>query len=857
MNQFITHYARWISSHPRWVLMAVVLLTLLILTQMIHFTVNPTPYFLSKQHSSRLADAETKRLFTNTGESAFIAVLTQSDSIFNAQSLKTIQQLTEAMNNLTLLEPDDESQLQTLNIDKKSQQIINTILSSGLSTHDIGLVKQLRRYLAKNDAVSLTWLDDFILRLAPVKKVRSLSTFDDLTVYMEEGEQVLDLAPLMEQVPQTQAGLTDLSNKVMSNPLFVGLLVSKPQNTPLQMNQPFPVKASSIQVELNLSEDDSPKMIALYNQIAAIADEIDTADEILIGGPPMVAAQTAYEMETNNLIMMPFVILVVSLILFFAFRRYQGIVIPLSIAIITTLWTLAIMAITRTPQNIVTTALPVFLISIAVADAIHFLNTYYINRQTQNNQQAIVSSFHHLLRPLLYTSITSAVGFIALSNTDLQFMQEFGIFVSIGIILAFLFTIILLPALLATFDQTANQQTMVNQAKLATLLNAKIQQSIKLILQYKMRFSFLFVTVFILAGVTLPHLVVDNQVVGVFSDDTRIKQDEEKIKAHFGGNTPLSIVLTASEEHYFKQPEVVASIEQFSTELAKINAISYVSALTDFVKRSYQQQENTAYQLPENADASMIAQYLFTYENGSDQEIRDLVDLSYENTRLFITLNSDSSIVINEVMTEINRLAESTLPKGISYKMTGFAELLSKATEEIVINQFENNLIAVLAIFITLLVLYRSFTLAIIGIVPLTLTVYFIFSMMSVLNIPLDIGTALVSCITFGIGIDYAIHFLSTLKSAALNSKESIENIILETVGKVSSPILVNSFSLAAGFLVLMAAGYQPIINLGLIIAAAMMLCALMTLFLLPLLCCRLNPMQLNPQSFLFYSERI
>lgn len=545
---------------------------------------------------------------------------------------------------------------------------------------------------------------------------------------------------------------------------------------------------------------------------------------------------------------MPFVFLVVGLVLYFCFGCRQGVFIPLTIATITTGWTVSTMALLGVPQNIVTTMLPVFIISIAVADAIHFLSAYYsfshaTQQQSMNAQNsdvdntdtdsALHNTFLHLFSPLLVTTITTAVAFIIIAQTELVFFQEFGWFTAIGIGYAFFLTITLLPVLL--FLQKESLPSGALESVLLTKLTQQIQQCASYLNQNTLRSYMLLLVFCMIASVHITKLDIDKEVIGFFDEQERIRIDEAKIKQYFGGTTPFNIHLTADSAHRFKDPDVLKAMETLTSELMAMETVGYTSSVVDFVKYSHQIIMESAYALPDNADASLIGQLLFLFESETTQDIRNVTTNDYQQARMFVSLRSDQSSSIDEVIDTVLSVSKAHMPADINISVSGFAELLATSTQEIVHDQVSHTSQAFIAIIIILSLLFRSIALAAIAVVPLFFTILLTFSLMSLTHIPLDIGTSIVTCISIGIGIDYTIHFLSFFKQATHQSQLPIIDAIKATLEHVSRPILINSFSLALGFLVLTVSDYAALAHLSYIIASAMILCAALTLIVLPL----------------------
>jgi predicted RND superfamily exporter protein len=260
-----------------------------------------------------------------------------------------------------------------------------------------------------------------------------------------------------------------------------------------------------------------------------------------------------------------------------------------------------------------------------------------------------------------------------------------------------------------------------------------------------------------------------------------------------------------------------------------------VGTPSNLVKRINQLINHTDYALPQDMSADLIAQYYLLYENGSGQEIRDMLDQNYLNARMIALSHTDQSSKVRAVVSDVREYAKTVLPADVKMQFAGFGQIMVSSTDEIVNGQITSLTMATVLITAVMILLFRSVLVALLGIVPLALTILINFAAMDVLSMPIDIGTALISGIVFGIGVDYAIHFLAALKRATA-SGQTLEQALSSTVSSVSRPIVVNSISLALGFCVLMASSYGVTSHLGVMIGATMVICALLTLMILPVL---------------------
>lgn len=811
----------WMLHRP-WLMLAILLLiTAAAVVALGRLEINSTPYMIDKSHPSRMADADNKRLFSNTGEQAFVALENSQGNIFNPASLQRVAELTRAFQAIEMVLPGDSDKLRTLAEDPRLQADVEAILEGGLTPADQPRLAALKQRLAEAGELSHTqeaWLDSLHTRLVPIRKVRSLVTIENLLTI----DEALDVHPLMPQVPTDPAGLAALRAEAMGNPLFLDSLVSRDGS------------ATTIQVEFNIAQDDSPAMLQVYQAIVDITDKVQGDDRIYLSGPPMIAAQTASNMEKDNQTLLPAVLLVILLVLFVSFGRVQGVVAPLLIAIFSLIWILGLMAACGVKQNIITSIMPVFIISIAVCDAIHFLADYYRNLPPKPDRQARIDTaftvMQQLFWPMFVTCMTTLVGFFSLIWTDVTFIREFGIFTGFGIFFAWLITIVFLPAIVILWKAEPPRHGLLVSDRLDRMIAALGHFA-----RYGRRLAFgMLVAIVLCSWYVVENLTIDNQVIGYFEQDSRIRQDDAAINAKFGGTTPISIMIESDRADAFKDPAVIQAVARLQEHLRQQQLVGFTYSPADFVKRLHQVTQDTfaaeQYRLPDDISASLLAQYYLLYENANGRDLFDVVDRRFQSGRVLAILHTDRSSEVGALMRGALEYAREVLPAGMSVRVSGYGEVLVATTDAVVWGQINSILSSPALIVLMVIAMFHSVRLGFVALLPLLFTLVGISALMALSGTDLDIGTSIIAAISFGIGIDYAIHVIAAMRHSPGTAQQATQYALRHT-GK---PILINTLALGLGFLVLCLSGYQSLVNLGIFISLTMLFSALFALLVLP-----------------------
>lgn len=811
------------ARYPVPMLVFLGILTLLFGLAASKIGINASPYVVDISHPTRQHHEALKQTFTNAGEQVMI-VLLFPDTVFTAERLKKVDDLTQAIEQVSLLTGQDEAFLAGLAQDPLHGGTVTSILQNGVAQSDLGALRLLRQALFASSDHRIEMLDQLLLRLAPIERVRSLTTVEDLA---EVNDELL-AERLVERLPVSLEDAQSLQEKTTENPLFQRLLVD--------MNG----KATNVQVEFRITGDDSPNMILAYRAIQTIVEAEGLKEHAYYSGVPVINAEIAGVVDSDNKKFFPVVILVILLVLYLTFRRGRVVLLSLAVAIVTTLWTLGTMALLGVDQNIVTAVLPIFIISISVSDAIHFM-TAYLHETKGTHREAIRAVGRELILPMFLTSVTTVFGFLSLAYSNLVFITEFGLSVALSVVYAFLVTITLLPACSVWMRRYAPGQE--NQRLPAFF--------VRLSRDAARRPGLWCAVILVLAVASIAvasHLRVDNHSSDAFAEDSPLRHDADIITQHLGGIYPVNFWFSSKEERGLLDPRAIEAMEAITTKLLSYSQVGRVISPNDFIKRINQVITGADYALPTPLSQDVVAQLLFLYENSNGQELRDVMDGNYENGRLVALFKTDRASDFRDVIEEVRQLAGKTLPPGVTLTITGYGAEIVVATEEVVYGQIYSTIIACVLIFLLLSFYYRSWLVAALGMIPLFLTIAMIFSSMALTGVYLDIGTALIIGITFGIGIDYTIHFVSFLK-LNLGKGHDWEEAIAATLAVVSRPITSNSIALSLGFLVLALSSFKPLQQLGYFVSGSMLLCATISLVILPLVFGYLKPAALAPDA--------
>ena len=871
----------FVIHHPKKILVSTVLLGILAVPSLFYIQNDPSPHLLPISHPVRVAMEQLREDYTGTNPGVFI-MLEAEDTIFKTSTLKRIQSLTEAIENLSLLSQEDLTVLQKLapNFPGESGERFRKILPTEIDGLDEMFwleFTEIRESLEQDSLWLPAWdalINNIDIRAAPVVEVLSMANTDNIIGTLEG----LDISPLYEEAPETPPEIKSLRSQVLANELFRNYLYSEDG------------KHTGIFVELATDEDDSENLYAIYQALERVFEENPGEDVHYIAGFPIIAATLRTVIDQDTKKFFPFVALLTVFFLWLTFRRLIGVAVPMLVVGFSILFTLAIMVIFEVPLNSITSALPVFLISIGVADGIHMFSEYRDNRlEGQPREKAVSLMLEKLALPITMTSITTAVGFFSLTISDIVPILTFGIFVAIGTLFAMVLSLLFIPALLMVLPEKKTESednSSTNAAKSRGVhqenfmdrlfqkflegLTAWVLRNAKLIL-----LGALIISGFSVYG--LLQLNVESNLESYFKADAPFVVANKAMEKMSGSRTINIVIKINKEGEPWKNPENLKLVEDFQIFLSTDQKVKRTFSLVDLIKRiSYAFNENRAdfNRLPqavefleseetfeENGQSvkrsvkrevsgrDLVAQYLVLYENSGGDVLSDVINSEYRNLNLSVNISSDSTSEEEKLLLRIDEYAAQHFPPEFSMISAGMVPINVATSVEVVSSQILSLCGSLLAVLLMLVLIFRSFYRGVIGMIPLAFTVLFNFGIMGYFGVNLDIGTALVSSIVIGIGVDYSIHYLSRMFSEVAQGAD-LRDAIYSTVRRSGKAITSNAVTVGFGFLALSVSEFLPLVTLSWMIWLTLNISALATMILLPALAVTLpNVLKLVPSE--------
>ncbi len=633
--------------------------------------------------------------------------------------------------------------------------------------------------------------------------VTSLYTADNI-IGTDDG---MDVKAFYKRVPKSEEKLQELQQKVRSNEMIYKRLVSEDE------------KVTVIIAEIK----DDVFSQEFYNNILNLAKSFEGPEILHVAGRPIVEGTMALLGPADMKRMVPIVLVVIILVLLWVMRSFKNTLFTMLVVLFSTVWTFGLMAVVNIPIYAVSTMIPVMLIAIGVADGIHLyshLDLYLLGHPKATRLEAVRDMIHGMWKPVVMTSVTTAVGFISLLTSEVYPIKYFGLFTAFGVMAAMLFSLVLIPAGVLLFGLPKRKKVVVKEDEERDHIAFKLAENL---MRYKYITIIAVALIAVISIIGIGKVWINSSFLEKFEKDSDIVLTDEFINQNFGGTSTLNIILQGKDEDTFKQPAALRLIDEMQDEAEKLAVVGNSFSLADYLKRMNKVMHADSAEFDAIPGSNeLVAQYLLLYEMSGDPEnLWKVVDYKYNKANVTLQLKSDNSKAINAAIAVVEKFKAPLAAENIEIKYAGSGYKGLVFTDLILEGQIKSLVLSLIIIVVLLSLMFKNFYIGLIGAVPIVITALISFGIMGLMNIPLSTTTALVSSIAIGIGIDYAVHFIERYKIYALKTQDKAITI-RETMLHSGRAIIFNAFVVIAGFLVLLASVFPPNRSLGALVSLNM-----------------------------------
>lgn len=594
-------------------------------------------------------------------------------------------------------------------------------------------------------------------------------------------------------------------------------------------------------------EDREDVLSEILAQLGGIADRYGGPEEFYISGDAPLLVHVTQSMRRDLALLFPVVVAVVAGTLFVSFRLWRGVLLPLAGVLAAVVWTLGFMSVTGYRLNMLSTFLPVLLVSVGSAYGIHVLNAFLQKaREGAPRERAVRETVEQMCAPVLAAALTTAAGFLTLLSSFLIPSRQFGAFAAVGVLVSFAVTIVGIPALLAVLPMPKARR--VRRTPWFDLSSVRAARGLSRHPRWTLVVALVVLGLF-LAGV--PLLEIESDFSKYFREGSPIIQGQQFVERSFGGSQELRVVFSSGRRDAMKAPANLAVLEGVQGYLAGRPEVGHTTSLADLVKELHQTlrgDEPDYYILPDTSRA--VAQLLILFEMGGGEVLRRHATRDFSQAVVTARVKSVGMTGFRDLIGGLEAYLDASLPAGLDYYVTGTPSIYIRISERLIQSQIISLGTSLGAVGLIVAVLLGSLMAGLMALIPLIVAISGNFGVMGYAGAYLDVATVMIASLSVGIGVDYAVHFLARYRRE--RAAGAAHGEALATTYRTSGRAIVfNAVTLMLGFLVMLLSSFGALVTFGWLITLTMVTTALGALFVLPAVLGMVEP------SFLFSTGRL
>ncbi len=614
-------------------------------------------------------------------------------------------------------------------------------------------------------------LDRLVKDLAALDHVVDVTALTNVR-HIEGDAFALDVAPFLGGDP----GVEELKAKraeALAHPYYSGLFISKDG------------RHFGILVETEIIAGEIDYKIELTRRIRELISREPYAGwhAVAVGAPVLDAdVRSIVSAESGMFGAIAFVL--VGLGFLFVFRSLIGLFLPLVIGLLTIVATFGIMALIGAPVTLLTPIVPSFLISVGIGPSI-FLTTAFLNARREGLEpgRAVMKAMKEAGPPSILAAGTTAAALLAFSSSDIRPVMEVGVVMGLGLLVALVVTLILVPVILGGYRGHATSSPAARRLEKRVLALRRLAD---FTLARPVGILTAFAIVFAIALIGMTRLQADYYYLGNFKKETRIRQDYTAVDRALPVSSAIEVLIDLKRLDAFKEPEALrrlARLQRAIAERADIPTKTY--SLADVVKEINQaihDGDRGHYVVPDTRRE--VAQALLLFESSGSDELTDLTVPDYDIARLTVRVPTLSDAAYKKLIALIRAQLDDLFGKDAAdgsmraqVTITGLVPMWVKISDYLRSSQIRSFAISFVVISLVMIFVFRSTTLGLIMSGVNAAVVSLVLGAMGWAGVPLDPYTILIAAIALGILDDDTIHFVRTTQTGLLEGRDIHEAV--------------------------------------------------------------------------------
>ena len=512
--------------------------------------------------------------------------------------------------------------------------------------------------------------------------------------------------------------------------------------------------------------------------------------------------------------------------LWFAFRTVWGVLVPLTVVLMSGLWTLGIMVATGKAVDVMTVVLPTILFVVGISDVVHVLTRYYDERRDDaTHEQAMRRAFKEVGLATFLTSLTTALGFLTLLTSSIGPVHDFGVYAAVGVGVAYVLAFTLLPSVMVLAPPPA-----ISKQGTGVFWNGALHRALRWTLRNKRTLAYAWMAVAVGSAWLGSSLRVDNKLIEDLREDDPFRQQFAFFEREFAGVRPFELAVTlpeAAEE--MASLRTLDALEQYLKDDYGVGAIVGPATAVRMAHRGWMGDRESAFSIP--ADRTTLRRIMKPMKRSG--QWRMLVADDGRTVRIFGKVEDGGSQAIEAKNNAMNEWCLANMPEGCTWKVTGTAHLVDVNNASLASDMVGGLGLALVAVAIIAGLLFRSAAMVVLCLITNLLPLVMIAAVMVLMGVDLKVTSGIIFTVAFGIAVDDTIHFLSKLR-LQLGHGRTLPVAVKRSFLATGKAIVVTSLILCGGFMTLTSSSFLGTFHIGFLISLTLLFAVVADLTFLP-----------------------
>ena len=672
-------------------------------------------------------------------------------------------------------------------------------------------------------------------------------------------DDALIVGELLEDWPETDAEREAVRRRALANRLYRNLLLSEDGGVTVVVVEPSafadvvdvddalagfgePAEGAGEAGEgggSTLSEEQNAQVLVAVAEV--VADHQAPGFRIHATGAGALANELQIMMQRDMALFTLLAVASIALFLGLLFRRLSGVFLPLLVVILSLLSSIALIPILGHSLGLPTQILPSFLVAIGVGGAVHLMAIFYQGlRAGMDPRAAVVHAGGHSGLAIMMTSFTTAGALVSFAWSDLAPVETLGVVAPLGVLIALVLTLTLLPALISALRIRADRSSGAAAATDLAPSQRLLVRCGVFALDHRAAVLVVSAALLVVGALGVAQIRFGHAPLEWFPEEHRFRVATGLADERLGGSLNLEVLVDTGVENGMHDPELHQRFDLLRERIESIEVGTVRSAksisLADTLKEIHQalnENQPAFYVVPD--DERLVAQELLLFENTGSDDLTDVVDPRFQIGRFSLRAPMVDAYDYAPYLERVGEDFTQILGDDVEVTFTGLMPILGNTLYAVMTSMATSYTIAFGVIALLMIVLIGDWRLGLAAMIPNLAPIILVLGAMGWAGRPLDTFTMLVGSIAIGLAVDDTIHFMNGFRRT-LDETGDPRRAVTETLATTGQALLITSLVLTTGFAIYTFATMEPLFYFGVVTAAAITLAFVADILIAPAL---------------------